>query len=110
LVADLRKSVKWADAQDLRWAFTNSNAGSLYFEDYTDLTYLDRLDWDAINADRWSGRQDSKQAEFLVERCFPWNLVEEIGVYSPPQLQYIKSNIANQHEFSVVNIRTEWYY
>jgi hypothetical protein len=40
LVADLRKSVEWADSNKLRWAFTNSNAGSYYFNDFSDLTEL----------------------------------------------------------------------
>ncbi|TGP44777.1 DUF4433 domain-containing protein [bacterium M00.F.Ca.ET.228.01.1.1] len=32
--ADLHAAVAWAHAQPARWAFTNSNAGSRYFEDY----------------------------------------------------------------------------
>ena len=37
LEADLRATVAWAEAQDLRWAFTLSNAGARYFEDRSDL-------------------------------------------------------------------------
>ena len=72
LEADLRQTVTRADAARRRWAFTSSNAGSRYFEDYSDLSKLNKLDWDAIQASQWSGdRKGPKQAEFLVESSFP---------------------------------------
>jgi len=37
LQADLRQTVSWAEGQELRWAFTLSNAGACYFEDRCDL-------------------------------------------------------------------------
>ena len=37
LEADLRSTVAWAEEQKRRWAFTSSNAGSLYFDDFCDL-------------------------------------------------------------------------
>ena len=37
LEADLQEVVTWAERQERRWAFTLSNAGSLYFEDRCDL-------------------------------------------------------------------------
>ena len=40
LEADLRQTVKWAKKNNLRWAFTLSNAGSYYFEDRRDLANL----------------------------------------------------------------------
>ena len=72
LEADLRRTVAWAEANDRRWAFTSSNAGASYFEDYDDLGQLRRLAWEAIQAWDWRGRQEGKQAEFLVEGSFPW--------------------------------------
>ena len=55
-----------------RWAFTSSNAGSNYFEDYAALARLDKIDWDAVQAMDWAQRKDGKQAEFLLESSFPW--------------------------------------
>ena len=78
LEADLRDTVAWADQNRLRWAFTLSNAGSFYFEDRCDLAQLIEIDWDAVEARNWDNRKESKQAEFLVERAFPWELVERI--------------------------------
>ena len=41
LEADLHQTVAWAKPEyDMRWAFTTSNAGSSYFDDYSDLEQL----------------------------------------------------------------------
>jgi hypothetical protein len=52
LVADLYKTVEWANNNHHRWAFTSSNAGSGYFEDFRDLHDLSKVDWNAVNANR----------------------------------------------------------
>jgi len=53
LEADLREGVALADSNDRRWAFTLSNAGSLYFKDRADLDQLDEIDWKAVQARQW---------------------------------------------------------
>ena len=66
----------------------SSNAGAYYFEDRCDLSRLHEINWAAVQARTWSGRgistlvKEGKQAEFLVAECFPWTLVERIGVSS----------------------------
>ena len=79
LEADLVRTVEWADQHALRWAFTTSNAGARYFDDYADLGQLRRVDWEAVDARYWSECMDEKQAEFLIESQFPWSLVERVG-------------------------------
>ena len=37
LVSDLYRVVEWAEQNGARWAFTHSNAGSYFFEDYATL-------------------------------------------------------------------------
>lgn len=110
LVADLERTVKWADSVGLRWVFTNSNAGSYYFEDYADLQDLNKLDWNAIHATHWSGYQDKKQAEFLIENRFAWELIEEIGVYSPAWADKANVILERSGHIPLVNIKREWYY
>jgi hypothetical protein len=88
LEADLNSAVAWADRNERRWAFTLSNAGSYYFEDRCDLAQLDEINWSAVQTNRWAGNSGSesvkegKQAEFLVEQSFPWDLVTRVGVCS----------------------------
>jgi hypothetical protein len=110
LVSNLCDAVHWANDSNLRWSFTNSNAGSRYFEDFADLDDLDKLDWSAIKADAWSGRQDKKQAEFLVERCFSWDLIEKIGVYSQQQYHDVAQLLEEERAHIELKIEPSWYY
>ena len=69
LVADLNRTVQWANQNNKRWAFTTSNAGSYYFDDFSDVESLNRINWDAVRANYWSQCREEKQAEFLIEDC-----------------------------------------
>lgn len=110
LQADLGAAVAWANAQPARWAFTNSNAGSRYFEDYDDLAQLGKIDWSAVQATRWSQCKEGKQAEFLLEHRFPWHLIERIGVQSANVYRQVVNALpANGHR-PTVEVRPEWYY
>ena len=116
LEADLHQVVNWADAHDQRWAFTTSNAGSYHFDDYANLAQLAKLDWDAIHAKWWSGskaRVDAKyrkQAEFLLERSFPWALITRIGVLSGNTgTRTLRAVQASNHQ-PPVEVRRDWYY
>jgi len=110
LEADLNAAVAWANAQPMRWAFTNSNAGSRYFEDYNDLARLDKIDWSAVNALKWVQCKEGKQAEFLLEHRFPWHLVERIGVQSPVVYRQVVNTLATHGHRPTVEVRPEWYY
>jgi hypothetical protein len=106
----LRQSVDWAEAQGQRWAFTLGNAGSRYFEDRSDLNQLGEIDWNAVPARNWSGCKEGKQAEFLIERQFPWELISRIGVLSRTvNVQVLTAVQALAHK-PVVEIKPEWYY
>jgi len=108
---DLNQVVEWAEAQGLRWAFTLSNAGSYYFEDRCDLADLGDVEWDAVNARMWAGGlKEGKQAEFLVEREVPWDLVEKIGVLSNGIAQRAGAAVAHAPNQPLIEIRHDWYY
>jgi ssDNA thymidine ADP-ribosyltransferase, DarT len=116
LEADLQDSVQWADGVGHRWAFTLSNAGARYFEDRSSLDVLHEINWDAVAANNWSGRgvqssvKDGKQAEFLVEGQFPWELVERIGVRSLDIAQQVSAVLTARAHRPPVEIRKDWYY
>ena len=110
LEADLLETVARTDANQRRWAFTSSNAGAYYFDDYSALNDLNSLDWGAIQATDWRDCQETKQAEFLVEGSFPWELVSRIGVSSRRIGDRVLSTIqSHSHRPSVV-IKPGWYY
>ena len=110
LEADLHQAVAWAQANGHRWVFTDSNAASSYFEDFADLNHLAKVDWAAVRAYYWAEVRGEKQAEFLVERSFPWELVSHIGVYSSAiRDQVLKALEASSHRPSV-RVERSWYY
>jgi len=110
LEADLRAVVAWASQNGRRWAYTLSNAGAYYFEDRSDLGTLRELDWDAIQATNWRQCKEGKQAEFLLESSFPWQLVERIGVHSRAIHQRAANTLPTNGHRPPVEIRPEWYY
>ena len=110
LVADLRSVVSWAERKGRRWAFTTSNAGSRFFEDFGDLAELGEIDWDAVKAMQWRDCKDEKQAEFLLERSMPWKLVSRIGVMTRSTLQEVHRALAAANHRPAVEIKSNWYY
>lgn len=110
LEADLHSTVEWAEENDLRWAFTLSNAGAYYFEDRAGLEYLDEIDWDAVAARDWRQCKEGKQAEFLVEDRFSWELVSRIGVQSNRTLRRAVACLDAARHRPVVQLRPDWYY
>lgn len=116
LEADLHASIAWATKNHKRWAFTLSNAGGRDFEDRNDLAQLNEINWDAIGASQWSGDgiastiKYHKQAEFLMEYSFPWDLVERIGVHSKTIGQQVL-DVLNLGDYQPrVEIIPTWYY
>ena len=110
LEADLRETVAWAEGEERRWAFTLSNAAAGYSEDLCDLAQLDRIDWDAVRAKRWKDREDGKQAEFLIERSFPWALVRRIGVCSQDTWRRASATMKAGGHRPAVKVVRDWYY
>jgi hypothetical protein len=116
LEADLYDALSWANHNNIRWAFTLSNAGSFFFEDRCDLTRLGDINWDAVNARQWSGAgidpsiKEEKQAEFLMQNRFPWQLIERIGVLSLATYQRVNQVLATSGHRPKLEIIREWYY
>lgn len=111
LEADLRSTVEWAEANDRRWAFTLSNAGAYYFEDRVNLDQLDEINWTSVQARQWSGGpKEGKQAEFLIEHSFPWELVERIGVFSNAYVNPVSEALGLRGHRPAIEIVPDWYY
>jgi hypothetical protein len=110
LEADLGQTVDWANARGKRWAFTLSNAGAYYFEDRCSLSQLDEIDWNAVEARDWQRCKEGKQAEFLVERQFPWKLITRIGVQSQRISRRVTAALGGAVHKPLVVVKPEWYY
>ena len=112
LEADLLRVVGWANEKDVRWAFSDSNAGARYAAFSNELDKVAGLDWNAIDATDWRASmvRERKQAEFLVERFFPWSLVDRVGVIDQARAQAVADEIVLvQHKPEIV-VQRNWYY
>ncbi len=110
LEANLNMVVKWASKNNKRWIFTLSNAGSYYFEDRNNLDQLNEINWQAVFALDWQHTQEEKQAEFLMEECFPFNLINRIGVYSSTVQQQLNQILAGHLHRPSIDVMRDWYY
>jgi hypothetical protein len=85
----------------LEFVFTDRNAKIKYAETYTDITDLDKLDWDSIYAIEWKNteenykKRDLKQAEFLVRHHLPVSLIHAIVVKNEEKKLYIVQQLQN---------------
>ena len=110
LQADLHTVVDWADENSRCWVFTLSNAGANYFEDRKDLAKLQEIDWAAVQATYWQSCKEGKQAEFLLEHSFPWELVERIGVKSEAVHDHVANTLAAGKHRPPIELCPDWYY
>ena len=110
LEADLQQTVEWAELKNLRWAFTLSNAGAYYFEDRCNLADLQEIDWDAVKASDWKSCKESKQAELLIEKQFPWTLVSRIGIRTQLVKDKVDDILKNALHKPPTKIIHNWYY
>ncbi len=112
LQADLYAVVQWADAESRRWAFTNVNAGAYYAQFFNNRARLDQLNWEAIAATNWRDpdMKEGKQAEFLIEEYFPWELVELIGVIDGEVAEQVQNAITQADHQPEVVVKPDWYY
>lgn len=112
LMADLHAVVAWAEASDVRWAFSDRNAGTRYTRFFSSLSSLSKVDWDAVQATdfRDPGTMDGKQAEFLVYKSFPWELVAQVGVINASTKAKVKEILADAEHKPLVTVEPRWYY
>jgi hypothetical protein len=112
LQADLHKVIKWAESKGSRWAFSDGNAGTRYTQFFKALEQLDVLDWSAITATNWKDVivRERKQAEFLVEKFFPWGLVERIGVIDKEIAKTVANVMSEAAHRPEVVVAENWYY
>lgn len=110
LEADLHEVVKWAGANGQQWAFSTINAAHGAADFYGGLGDLSEIDWNAVSSRQWTGCRDRKQAEFLVQQSFPWQLVRRIGVYSQGIAQRASNAMQGAAHRPALEIKSDWYY
>jgi hypothetical protein len=109
--ADLRNTIEWAEKNQVRWAFSDRNAGAYFAKFYKTIDDLDKINWAAVESTDFSSMlvKEGKQAEFLVYESFPWELVEKIGVHDNIVRQNVIEKLTKKNQ-SLVSVEPSWYY
>lgn len=112
LQADLNSVISWANASNVRWAFSDRNAGSYLATFYNHSTNLNQINWTAVASTQFSAPQikEGKQAEFLMFDFFPWTLIEKIGTINNTIAKQVQTALANLGHQPVVAIEPSWYF
>ncbi len=108
-------------AEGLSFVFYDYNATLDYASCYSDVRHLDKIDWDLfyetppywfsnVNKPRYIRRMETRQAEFLVHKAVPLNLMNCVGVYNPEKASEVQE-IFNDADINIpVEVKTAWYY
>lgn len=92
------------------WAVSSGNAGAGHTTFDNQMMAVATLDWDAINARSWGGRQHQKSAEFLLADYFPWTGFHIIGCQDSGIAQQVR-NLLSEHAYQpAVQTQPAWYY
>ena len=100
------------------FVFSDGHGLAAFTSWFDDLSQLYKVDWNMVYQQYWADnindmdRQRRKQAELLIHRVCPWNLIEEIGVINTPMQSKVQQ-ILNQYPAQLhrpVSVRSNWYY
>jgi len=101
---------------EVDFVFSDGHAIARYTRWFDDLRFLRKVDWDVVAAQYWADttddpdRQRRKQAEFLVHRFCPWELVLKIGVFDDTIRRKVQDVLEEHEADAVVRVRRDWYY
>lgn len=100
----------------LRYVFTDGHPIPAYTGFYDDLAHMTEVDWPLMKAKWWHYTQEDpdrprrRQAEFLVHRRLPWELVDKIVVRSADIERLCYIVLRGQSHKPLVFVRRDWYY
>ena len=79
---------------------------------FDNIDEIDALDWNAIGETDWRDPfvKERKQADFLVEESFPWELIERIGVIDEKIAERVASLLREASHRPKVVVAPQWYF
>lgn len=112
----LVSSAQLVREKTLPFVFTDGHAVMNYSAQFDDLSHLNQIDWDTIHSQYWydtpqdGDRKRRRQAEFLLHRFVPWDIITEIGVYDNAIKSRVESLISHAPHQPIVRTIPSWYY
>ena len=102
--------------RNINFVFSDGHAIMAMTDFYDDLDDLNQIDWDVMTSKWWRDtpedpdRKRRRQAEFLIHKFFPWDLVDEIAVMDDRVAQQAQSLLQGTEHPPAVHVRYNWYY
>ena len=126
-IAHLVTTVEEIVARGLPYVFYDFNATLDISTCYSDLEDLDEIDWPLFYESPrldgyckyWNSRVDNpthirrmetRQAEFLVHKSVPLNLIKGVGVYNKERAEQVREIFKKEEIDIPVEVKTAWYY
>jgi hypothetical protein len=114
----LVSSAQAVEAAGVPFVFSDGHGIATFTCWFDDLAELTKVDWEAVAARYWADtiddmdRQRRKQAEFLVHRACPWDLIAEIGVLDQESKSRVEGILKpfDPAARRPVRVRRSWYY
>jgi ssDNA thymidine ADP-ribosyltransferase, DarT len=120
-------SVEAVVEQGLTFVFYDHNATLDFATCYNNIKDLDKIDWDLffeaprldgyckyyfdnVHKPRYIRRKATRQAEFLVHKSFPLNLMNRVGVYSQEKAEEVQEIFDDADIDIPVEVKTDWYH
>jgi hypothetical protein len=104
-------------AARLGFVFTDGNAATAITEFYDDLSFLPHaVDWPLMHARYWSNTPEDgdrvrrRQAEFLVHRSVPLELIDGLAVIDDAVRSNVQTMLSQAGKIVPVHVRTDWYF
>lgn len=112
LQADFHTVIRWANSNQVPWAFTTGNAGAYLTTFFKDPANLSEIDWAAVASIdfRDSKVKEGKQAEFLMFDVFPWTLIDKVGTINDAIATKVKTALAQAGHQPAIAVEPTWYF
>jgi hypothetical protein len=115
-ILHLVTTVDIVNEKKLPFVFTDGHAVMTFSDFYNRLDDLDKIDWEIMKATYWNDtpqdndRSRRRQAEFLIHKFLPWNLIEGIGAINERTVERVNEILSSLREPPEVTIQKKWYY
>jgi ssDNA thymidine ADP-ribosyltransferase, DarT len=126
-IAHLVTTVEAIVESELPYVFYDYNATLDIATCYSDLKDLNKIDWplfyeqpcmdgycqfwnSRVDNPKWVLRKETRQAEFLVHKSVPLDLISGVGVYSEGKAAQVREVFEDAEIKIPVEVKTAWYY
>ncbi|MDE3037104.1 MAG: DUF4433 domain-containing protein [Pseudomonadota bacterium] len=115
---------------ELPFVFYDRHAVKALAQPYNDLEHLNKIDWELFfepppgnggyaaywhdnpngSNPKWIGRKEVRQAEFLVHKQLPWQLIAGIATIDKDKAEQVEAILKRYKQKTQVVVKREWYY